>query len=589
MTSTLVNKLRARLTFVLLAGLIASVLAPVLIPAAQAATTVTLTDADKLVFKKSTADISHTASPAAIATAGKALNDVVIYKNVGTFGGISIDCAVTTVAITGSITDYDNNGSATTAGTYLENFQLNTLGGQTTVKFEFFKAGSYTVAGSGIPVVLQNVRITSIDLDSSNNGFQYTDFTGFQKYSLMSPTNLGVQPLTSPNRVRFIAAKTGARSSVPEDQVLIKYDAMQTIQMNFGNTVPSSTNYFGLVFGAWPGTGTPVESSNIFNTPPSSSSVSRNIATNPTASLLPSSSFGAYADSDNNPFTQIKVTSTTGGTLEYSANGSTWSTVSANQVITVADIELGRLRFTPTDLTSATVNFYVHDGLDYSASAYTLTLVPAGATQTITFANPGTKAVSTGSFASAATATSGLAITLTSSTTAICTISGLDIVPVAAGTCVITATQAGDATHPAADPVVQTFTITGTVLTTQTLTLTLGAAQNKGISVTTSVSSGSNLLSSSATAINSLNTLTSITPSICTVSGLTITYNAAGTCTIEANNPGDSTYSPAVAVRASVTVSAPASTTQPIVKTLGAHTVNQTVATLTGLVDVNDL
>lgn len=591
MLKALDRRVRILLTASLVFGVFLTAPIGSLTPIAQAATTVYLTDADKLAFNKANASYALSATKTA-AGAGKAVNDIVLYKNVGSFGGISIDCAVTTVAIAaGSISDYDNNGSATTTGTYIDNFQLNTVGGEATFKFEFFKSGTYTVAGSGIPVVLQNVKITSIDLDSSGtNGFQYTDFTGFQKYSMMNPTNLGVQPLTSPNRVRFIATKTGARSSVPEDQVLVKYDSVQTIQMNFGNVVAggAATNYFGLVFGGWPGAGMPVEYTNTFNTPPTSSDVTRTVALNPAASVLPLSAFGNYADVDNNPFNQVKIATISGGTLEYSSNGSTWSTVSTNQIITVADIELGRVRFTPTNGSNGTVTFYVHDGLDYSLATYTLTLTPLGAAQTITFANPGTKAISGGTFASGATASSGLTVTLTSSTTGICTVSGGDIVPVAAGTCVITATQSGDGTWPAALPVTQSFLITSTVLTSQTLTLLLATPANKGTSVTPTASGTTNKVSSTATAINSLNILTSLTPSICTVTtGNVVNYLAAGTCTIEANNAGDSTFAPATVVTASVTVQAPASTSQPIPTTLGAHTVNTSGATLTGMVDVN--
>ena len=582
-------RLRKILSASLLLGLLASAPVGTLAPAANAVTTVALSATDKLAFVKSTASFALSATQTQ-AGAGKAVGDIVVYKNVGSFGGVSIDCAVTTVAIaSGSISVYDDPGSATTAGTYLENFQLNTIGGQATFKFEFFKAGTYTVPNSGTPVILQNVKITSIDLDSSGtNGFQYTDFTGFQKYSMMNPTNLGVQPLTSPNRVRFIATKTGARSSVPEDQVLVKYDAVQTIQMNFGNVVAGGTNYFGLVFGGWPGAGAPVEYTNVFNAPPVSTNLTRNIALNPTPSTLPLASFGDYSDPDNNPFTQIKVASFTGGSLEYSANGSTWNPVTTNQIITVADIDLGRVRFTPTDTSDGTVLFNVHDGLDYSVATNTLTLHPAGIAQTITFANPGTKAVTSGRFASGATASSGLTVVLTSLTPGICTVSGLDIVPVAAGTCVIVATQPGDSTHPAADPVTQSFPITGTVLTAQTLTLLLASPQNKGTSITPTAASATNKITSSAVSVNSLNVLTSLTPSVCTVAtGTVITYNAAGICTIEANNPGDSTYGPATAVTASVTVEAPALVTQPIPTTLGAHSVNTTLATLTGMVDVN--
>ena len=231
---------------------------------AHATSVITLADNDALVFNRTTQGVN-------IVGDGTHNGDIVLYKGVGTFSGITIDCAVTTTtnATESTISAYDNPGSATTTTGYLNNFMINmnttastaVAGGESSFTFSFYEAGTYTAPNTGIPVVLRNVRMTSIDLDSSGTGgYQYTDFTGFQKYSLMSPTNLAVNPIANSNRVRFIATKAGARSSVPEDQVLIKYDSMSSVTATFGNPVESTTNYYGIVFGAWPSAGTtPVE------------------------------------------------------------------------------------------------------------------------------------------------------------------------------------------------------------------------------------------------------------------------------------------------------------------------------------------
>ena len=132
-------RLRTFLSLSLLAGLLVVIPTGLLAPAANAAPVVSMSDTDKLAFIKANASYQLSAIKTA-AGAGTTAGDIVVYKNVGSFGGISIDCAVTTVAIgSGSISDYDNNGSATTTGTYIDNFQLNTLGGSATFKFEFFK------------------------------------------------------------------------------------------------------------------------------------------------------------------------------------------------------------------------------------------------------------------------------------------------------------------------------------------------------------------------------------------------------------------------------------------------------------------
>jgi hypothetical protein len=80
------------------------------------------------------------------------------------------------------------------------------------------------------------------------------------------------------------------------------------------------------------------------------------------------------------------------------------------------------------------------------------------AAQSITFDTPQGMTVG-GAQVIATTATSSLTVTLTSTTTGICTVSGSAITAVASGTCSITASQSGNATYAAATDVVRTFTI----------------------------------------------------------------------------------------------------------------------------------
>jgi len=82
-----------------------------------------------------------------------------------------------------------------------------------------------------------------------------------------------------------------------------------------------------------------------------------------------------FADADAGDLLQeINVTALPGaGTLTLSG-----TTVLANQIITVADINAGKLRFTPAAFATssasyATIQFKVSDGVDFSASANTLT------------------------------------------------------------------------------------------------------------------------------------------------------------------------------------------------------------------------
>jgi hypothetical protein len=150
-----------------------------------------------------------------------------------------------------------------------------------------------------------------------------------------------------------------------------------------------------------------------------------------------------------------------------------------------------------------------------------------------------------------ATATSSLAVTFTSTTKSVCTVASNTATFIAAGTCTIDADQAGDSTYAAAPTVSQTFTVNGPALTAQTITFAQPAAQWVGTPLTLSATATSGLAV----------TFTSNTKSVCTVVGVTATFVAAGTCTINADQAGDSTYAAAPTVPQSFTVNA--STTPP--------------------------
>jgi hypothetical protein len=527
-------------------------------PASLGATVLTISESDApLAFVK--------ANSTNLVGTGVNANDVVIYKTVGTYGGVAIDAVVTTLSVSGSISNYDNPGSASTAAGAANNWMINTVGGEARFRFEFFRAGTYTGANTGIPVVLQNVKITSIDLDCSSaaGSYQYTDATGFQKYAMMSPTNLAVQTVSSTNRVRFIANKTGSRSSVPEDQVMLKYDAVQTIEFSFGNVVAGQTNYFGLVFGGWPNGGVPVEYTNVFNTPPTSTDTTLNAASG-AAVTLSKSNFGNYADADNNPFMAVKIGAVTGGTLAL--NG---TPVTSGQVITIADIDAGKLQFTASGALS--IQFWVYDGLDFSTNPNAITGSAAVNTQTITFTNPGTKGVGSGSFPSGATASSSLTVLLVSLTPGVCTVSALNIVPVAAGTCVIVAKQPGDATYGAAQEVTQEFPIVAGNAPSLTQVITFNQPADQSLETATVASGAISNVSDSSTLTP---TLTSNTPSICSVSGLTINILAVGTCTITASSPATATVGAAANVTRSFNITSVAGGgTVPVAQTWGSSIV----------------
>ena len=485
-------------------------------------------------------------------TIAGANNVPTIYRNSATVNGVVIDVVVTPTLVNATMTNLDKDSDAVTtpppsqpagALTAAELLQSTitptTANGYVELNFKFYEGGTYTTAGTGIQLQLNNVQVNSYDLDYVS-GNQFSEFKGFQTYNVSSNTTLNVTSQAN-GWTRFIDNQPSSGSnyadatgSYTKGRVKVNYAFVTDLAVRHGVNAASGGKFAldlsgGYTWTDGSGGSMAPAANNPNNTAPTTADKTMYIATG-TPYYFNSSDF-PYSDAENNAFANLKIVSLpTNGTLEY-LNGSTWTAVTAGQTILVSDINLGKLRFTGS--TATTFNFQVQDGLAFSTTAIFTATVVANS-QVITFNNPGSKNPST-SFASGATASSGLTVTLTSNTPAICTVSGLNITTLTlTGTCSITATQSGDANYGAAQPVTQTFPVS--TLTPQTINF----AQPTGIQVSQTFASG-------ATATSGLTvTLVSLTPTVCTVSGLNIITTAlGGTCQIRASQPGNSTYAPA--------------------------------------------
>ncbi len=294
------------------------------------------------------------------------------------------------------------------------------------------------------------------------------------------------------------------------------------------------------------------------------------------------------------------------------------------------------------------------------ASAASNAVTPKAA-QTITFANPGAQNYGTSPDLSVlgggASATSGLPVTFTSSTTGVCTItSGGVLTFITAGTCTINADQAGNASYLPATQVSRSFTVNaivpgaptigtaiagdtqasvaftaptntgGTTITGYTVTvspphvapvngaaspivvngLTNGQAYTftvtaDNVAGTGPASAPSNSVTPAATQTITFNnpgpqnfgtsptltatsdsgltpTFTSSTLSVCTITPTgVLTFLTAGTCTINADQPGNGSYLAAPQVTRSFAVIAVLSVSGPVPGMVGTGT-----ATLSG-------
>ena len=153
-----------------------------------------------------------------------------------------------------------------------------------------------------------------------------------------------------------------------------------------------------------------------------------------------------------------------------------------------------------------------------------------------------------------ASASSGLAVELSSAKPSVCSLSGDTVSFVGAGACVIDARQEGDPEYAAAAVVSQSIVVERRPQLIQFSSVAPTGAIVGGAAYVIAASASSALPVGLSTA----------TPSVCSVSGSAVSFIGAGTCTIDAVQQGDGEYAPAQMVSQSFAVApaaAPTSTT----------------------------
>lgn len=241
--------------------------------------------------------------------------------------------------------------------------------------------------------------------------------------------------------------------------------------------------------------------------------------------------------------------STSGGIAPY-----TYSLTAGALPPGVAFSSAGVLSGTPVLAGSYSFTVRSTDDAGYHADiAYTLAV--GGASQTITFAaQPSQSYVANGTFVlnPPATASSGLAVSYSSQSAGVCSISGTTVTMLSAGDCVIAADQAGDPNYLAAAQVTQTITIGKAA---QTI---VGFMANPAAPVY--AAGGTFAVSATGGASGNPVVFASTTPGVCTVSGGTVTMLAAGVCTLTADQAGDANSTAAPQLTLNVVIGAAAPT-----------------------------
>jgi hypothetical protein len=243
-----------------------------------------------------------------------------------------------------------------------------------------------------------------------------------------------------------------------------------------------------------------------------------------------SPTFSVAAGTYSSTFLVTLSDTTPGSVIHYAING----VPTANSAVYSAPIDVAS---TMTVEAIAVASGYAQSAL--ASATYTINFP---ATQAIAFpAITGTQ-FALSQLPLTATATSGLAVSFSSATPAVCSVSGTTASLLTAGTCVLHASQAGNSDYSAAPTVAQSFAVHAVP---QTMTFPAISGTQYALSQ----------LTLSATASSGLAvSFSSTTPTVCTVSGSTVSLLIAGTCVLHAAQAGNSVYAVAPAVTQSFAV-----------------------------------
>jgi hypothetical protein len=148
-----------------------------------------------------------------------------------------------------------------------------------------------------------------------------------------------------------------------------------------------------------------------------------------------------------------------GSALKLSATASSGLPVSfASATMSVCAVSASTV--TPLIVGTCTITASQAGNADYApAPSVSVSFAVNLGTQKITFAALKTVTLGINPFTISATASSGLPVSFTSTTTAVCTLLGATVTVVDSGTCSIIASQAGNANYAAATPVSNSFIV----------------------------------------------------------------------------------------------------------------------------------
>jgi hypothetical protein len=162
--------------------------------------------------------------------------------------------------------------------------------------------------------------------------------------------------------------------------------------------------------------------------------------------------------------------------------------------------------------------------------------------QSISFAPLSDRSYGDAPFPVSLSASSGLTVTLTSTTSGVCTAADNVVTVLAAGVCTLVANQPGDDRFEAAESVTRSFVVQKASQSIDFAPLPDRSLIESGFTISATASSGLDVA------------FRSDTPAVCAVNGRLVNLLATGLCTITANQPGDQNRLAAPAQTRSFTV-----------------------------------
>jgi hypothetical protein len=245
-------------------------------------------------------------------------------------------------------------------------------------------------------------------------------------------------------------------------------------------------------------------------------------ATAPTAQTV---TFGALADKESTA-ANFTVSATASSTLPVTFSSTTPSVCTVTSAGVVDVIAAGTCTVKASQVGGAVGSTFYSAAPDVTQSFTVQQVTP----QTITFPAITDKVYTAADFAATATASSGLPVTIVSTTPSVCTYSEGKVNLIGIGTCSIKASQAGGVDgsikYSAAPDVIRSFESTALPQTLNIPTLPAIKTYDPAFTIAGTASSGLTV------------TYVSKTPDVCTVSGAVVTPVGEGKCTIVASQAG---------------------------------------------------